>query len=412
MSSPNDANGMFDTLTYIKGASVLRMLEQYLGAERFRDGIRRYLTVHAHGNTETSDLWDALEETSGEPVRQIMDSWIWQGGFPLVTVRAEDGRVRLDQQRFRFDGAKDDTRWLAPLLVRHGTGPGVALVEPVLVRPEGASVEHADGALAVVNAGGHGFVRVRYEAGLLERLTASLGLLSPIERYQLVDDTWAATLAGEGSAAEFCTFARTFEGETDLPVWQALLLGLGWCERVLEGPPRERFRTFVRELVRPALDGVGWEPRPDDTDVQKALRGSLFGALGTVGGDPEVLSLAREIEVESRSAGGADASLAAAAVSVLAASGGPEEFDLFASAKDDARTPQEELRYLNSLVEFRSGPLLSRALELSLDRLRAPAERAAVRRQGAHEPRRGRTRLVVRARTLGADHRASSLPRR
>ena len=363
--SPNDANGMFDTLTYIKGASVLRMLEQYLGAECFRDGIRGYLTRHTHGNTETSDLWDALEAASGEPVRQIMDTWIWQGGFPLVTARAEDGRVHLDQQRFRFDGADDDTRWLAPLLVRHGAEPGAAL-EPVLVRPEGASVEHADGEAAVVNAGGHGFVRVRYDAGLLERLTTSLADLSPIERYQLVDDAWAATLAGEASAGEFCTFARAFEGETDLPVWQALVLGLGWCERVLEGRPRERFRAFVRELVRPALDRVGWEPRSGDSDVQKALRGTLFGALGTLGGDPEVLALAREIEAESRSRGGADASLAVAAVSVLAASGGPGEFDLFLMAKGAARTPQEELRYLNALADFRSAPLVSRALELSL----------------------------------------------
>ena len=363
--SPNDANGMFDTLTYIKGASVLRMLEQYLGAECFRDGIRGYLVRHTHGNTETSDLWDALEAASGEPVRQIMDTWIWQGGFPLITARAADGRVHLDQQRFRFDGAEDDKRWLAPLLVRHGAEPGADL-EPVLVGPQGASVEHRDGAGVVVNAGGHGFVRVRYEVGLLERLTASLAELSPIERYQLADDAWAATLAGEGSAAEFCTFARAFEGETDLPVWQALLLGLGWCERILHGRPRERFRAFVRELVRPALDRVGWEPRSGDTDVQKALRGTLFGALGTLGGDPEVLALAREIEAESRSTGGAAASLAAAAVSVLAAAGGPAEFDLFLSAKDIARTPQEELRYLNALVEFRSAPLLSRALELSL----------------------------------------------
>ena len=83
---PEEAQGMFDVLTYQKGAGVLRMLERYLGAERFRDGVRRYLETHRFGNTETADLWDAIEEASGEPVRDIMDSWILQGGFPLVTV--------------------------------------------------------------------------------------------------------------------------------------------------------------------------------------------------------------------------------------------------------------------------------------------------------------------------------------
>ena len=69
--SPNDASGMFDTLTYTKGGAVLRMLEQWLGRERFRDGIRRYLRAHAHANTETHDLWDAIGEETGEPVRRI-----------------------------------------------------------------------------------------------------------------------------------------------------------------------------------------------------------------------------------------------------------------------------------------------------------------------------------------------------
>ena len=52
---------MFDVLTYEKGCGVLRMLEQHIGAEVFRDGVRTYLKAHAYGNTVTSDLWDALE---------------------------------------------------------------------------------------------------------------------------------------------------------------------------------------------------------------------------------------------------------------------------------------------------------------------------------------------------------------
>ena len=84
--SPADAEGMFDVLTYEKGAAVVRMLEQYLGEEEFRAGIRKYMATHQYGNTETTDLWDAIEESAGEPVRRIMDSWILQGGHPVVSV--------------------------------------------------------------------------------------------------------------------------------------------------------------------------------------------------------------------------------------------------------------------------------------------------------------------------------------
>ncbi len=85
---PEEAEAMFDVLTYQKGGAVLRMLEQYIGPETFRKGISHYLSIHAHANTETGDLWDAIEAVSGEPVRTIMDSWIFQGGYPLISVEA------------------------------------------------------------------------------------------------------------------------------------------------------------------------------------------------------------------------------------------------------------------------------------------------------------------------------------
>jgi puromycin-sensitive aminopeptidase len=364
---------MFDTLTYTKGASVLRMLERYLGAERFREGIRRYLADHAHGNTETSDLWDGIEAVTGEPVGRIMDTWIWQGGFPLVSASSRDGSLRLEQGRFRFDGVPDESRWEVPLLVRHGSARD-GTVEPVLVGDGGATIALRDDAPAVVNAGGHAFVRVRYAPELRDRLAGSLSDLTAVERYQLVDDAWAATVAGVLTGPEFCDLVRAFSDETDLPVWQAILLGLAWCERVLDGAPRERFRSFVRGQVRPALDRVGWEAREDDPDLTKALRGALFSGLGALGGDPEVLALAREIELEARS-GAADPSLATAALSVIASVGGPEEFDAFLAARKAAPTPQEELRYLVALPEFRDPALLGRALRL--------AETDAVRPQNA-----------------------------
>ena len=115
---PEEAEGMFDVLTYQKGGSVLRMLEQFLGPDVFREGIHDYLTTHRHGNTETSDLWDALERASGRAVRTIMDTWINQGGYPLVRV-AEDGA--LTQEPFSYQsepGGSIGSDWLVPVLTR------------------------------------------------------------------------------------------------------------------------------------------------------------------------------------------------------------------------------------------------------------------------------------------------------
>ncbi|MHB8295304.1 MAG: M1 family metallopeptidase, partial [Acidimicrobiales bacterium] len=89
---PEDADAMFDVLTYQKGASVLRMLQRYLGEERFQAGVRHYLELHQYGNAETTDLWDAIEEAAGQPVRALMDTWVFQGGYPVITAAlAHDG---------------------------------------------------------------------------------------------------------------------------------------------------------------------------------------------------------------------------------------------------------------------------------------------------------------------------------
>ena len=103
--SPDDAEGMFDMLTYEKGGSVLRMLELYLGQDVFRDGIRHYLKDHAYANTVTTDLWNALEAVSGEPVAKTMDTWILQGRPPRRHRRGRDdqpGAVQLHAEDARL----------------------------------------------------------------------------------------------------------------------------------------------------------------------------------------------------------------------------------------------------------------------------------------------------------------------
>jgi puromycin-sensitive aminopeptidase len=361
--SPDDTSGMFDVLTYQKGAAILRMLERYLGAERFRDGIRTYLKQHEYGNTETHDLWDAIEETTGEPVRRIMDQWIWQGGYPILTVSPDSGGVGIRQQRFLADGATDDTVWDVPLRVRVLDGDE----RSVLVGPEGTMAPCAPEAAIVGNAGASSFVRVHYDDRLLDRLTARLGDLSPLERYGLVDDLWAAVASGAAQASDYVRFAERFAEEDDLAVWQALLQGLGWCDRFVEGETRERFRTFVRRLVAPALDRLGWEARDGDPDRDRALRGTLLQGLGVLGADPNAAAMAREFEGEARVGKPVDPALVAASISVVARDGGPDDYELFTDMSTEAPTPQEQLRYLMALPLFPGAAQLDRTLAAALD---------------------------------------------
>jgi puromycin-sensitive aminopeptidase len=367
--SPDDANGMFDTLTYLKGGAILRMLEQYLGADRFRDGIRRYLRKHAYGNTETHDLWDALEEETGEPVRRIMDTWIWQGGYPLISVTiADDGTLRFSQRRYSPSRPDDDTKWAVPLSVRQVAPDGSERTDAILVEADGASLPMlAPDAIVVANAGGISFVRVWYDEVLAGRLAGSaVRALSPLERYSLVDDAWAAVVDGSTTASTFCRFVEGFVEETELPVWQLILTGLSWCDRFLEDEPRDRFRDYVRRLLRPAIDRLGWEASSDEADLVRALRGTLAQALAVLGDDPEAKGQMRELEGEARSGGDVDAHLASAAVQVVATNGDSDDFARYWQMVHDGVTPQEQLRYLYALARFRDPDLFDSLLASTL----------------------------------------------
>ena len=129
---PKEAEGMFDLLTYEKGCGVLRMLEQHIGPDVFRDGVRTYLKAHAYANTVTTDLWDALEDASGAPVRDVMNTFILQGGHPLVSLDGDE----LHQQPFAYGPVPAGTESaIGTVLERPGRRAGPAATTTSRARP-------------------------------------------------------------------------------------------------------------------------------------------------------------------------------------------------------------------------------------------------------------------------------------
>jgi puromycin-sensitive aminopeptidase len=373
VQSPEDASGMFDTLTYTKGGAVLRMLERWLGADRFRDGIRRYLREHAYGNTETTDLWDALEAETGEPVRRIMDAWIFQGGYPSITLTREGDALRLRQRRFA-PGVLDESRaWPVPLVVRQVHGDRTRS-DRVLVERGGLELPllHPD-ALVVGNADAVSFVRTWYGPDLLARLRAgALEHLSTTERLQLVDDAWAAVVAGSAPVAGYLDLVRELGDEPELPVWRSIVAGLRWCERFAGGQAREGLRAFVRELLGPTISRLGWEPRDGEAEPLRALRGLAIAALGVVGADPETIARSHELEAEYAPGSGIDPAVAAAAIVVVASTGDRADYERYRERSRSMPTPQEQERYLYALARFEDDELAERTLAATLtDEIRA-----------------------------------------
>jgi puromycin-sensitive aminopeptidase len=379
--SPADAEGMFDLLTYEKGAAVVRMLEQYLGEDRFRDGIRRYLAEHAYGNTETHDLWDALEAATGEPVRRMMDTWIFQGGHPVVTVEGE----KVSQKRFRYldDGDGGATRWDVPLRVRAGEAEVRALLDE-----QTSTLEMPVGEVETANVDGTGFYRVRLGDDRLAQIAHDgPGGLSAIERYGLVDDTWALVLAGSVTATTYLRLLHGFREEDDLSVWQRIVGTLDSLERATGQADKAAFRAFTRSLLEPMRARLGDEPRPGEPERTAQLRGALLAAAGVLGHDASVISRCRALADTATG----DPALVTAAIDVTAAHGTAEDHARFVDRMQHAASPQEEERYRYALADFPGEPEMRRTLESTLDGTIRTQDAPFIVRRALRNPSQGPT---------------------
>ena len=362
VEAPADCDGMFDVLTYQKGGSLLRMLEQYLSPERFQQGVSHYLSKHEYANTETGDLWDAIEEANpGTPVRALMDSWIWQAGYPLISARLDGTEVVLSQQRFAYGETDDATLFVVPVHLRIDGVESKVLIEGFDLR---VALPSADSAV-VVNSGGHGYMRVAYDASLRGRIIRQLDELTTVDRYNLIDDAWNEVVAGRLDAIDFVEFVESFGGSRELAVWQAIAIGLRRVGRLLEGPAYDAFQQRVAAMVAPVVDDVGWVPVADEGDLIAELRGLLVGMLAVLGNDADAVAQCRAILKAYDSGESTDPELVSAAIKAVAANGTHADYDAFLAKFRNPATPQEQLRYLYALAEFPEAAQIERSVALA-----------------------------------------------
>ena len=354
--SPDEANAMFDVLTYQKGSSVLRMLEQYLGEEAFRSGVTRYLKKHAYGNTDTPDLWAALEEASGEPVGKIMDTWILQGGYPRISVECDGDNFRLNQEHFRLIGDGDGS-WQVPVLYSSSDGSG-----KIIVGDEPVSISAASD--LVVNAGGEGFFRVAYEPELLAGIVDKLPDLGPIERYSVISDAFAAVLKGDVDAASYLSLVSGLKDEDEVDVWAVALSGVSELDRVVSSDDRPAMQAFVRSLVSGKANELGWTVGDDESDRTRQMRGLLLRVLGNLGADRDTVETAKAMY---DSEGPVDAEIADAALMIVASNDDGGRFEEFIEKSTNASNPQHTVKYLRAATQIANPETAKRLFHMCLD---------------------------------------------
>ncbi len=268
VTRPEEIGQIFDEISYGKGASVLRMLEGYLGPERFRSGVTEYLNRYRYGNARTEDLWAALERASGEPVGKIVGPWTDRAGFPVVSATLGERGLELVQQQFLLHGRTEAPPWPIPLQLEvDGTRSKLLFDTRELTVPVLSS------ATVVLNPEALGFYRVRYDRTLFDRLVGVLPGRPPLERWVVLNDLAAFLEMGEVSWDDYARVVSLLGATPDRLVVEELTHKLGtWA---LAFPGSSAVQGLARRFLAEQFARVGVRRRPDERPDDGVLRESI-----------------------------------------------------------------------------------------------------------------------------------------
>ena len=380
VKNPAEVSQLFDAISYSKGASVIRMLEQFLGPETFRQGLNRYLSNNMYANARTQDLWSALEEESGQPVTSIMDSWVKQMGYPVLQVDSERAEEHLElsisQERFVYDrplgpgsaedGGSGPEVWQVPVTVNSG---GEASAATVMEGQETRLEMPAVGGWFKVNTGQTGFYRVNYSNDDWQRLVPAVSSLelSATDRLGVQNDAYALSKAGLLPISQFLELARAYVNETDASVWGDLASNLRDIEQLIAGEPvHPAYQEFARGLFGPAARRAGWEPRPGDGHLDALLRTTVLGQAGSYE-DREVLQeAAGQFQRYLSDHDSVHPDLRGVVCSLAAQAGDRSTYDQLWELEGQASLQEEKIRLLLALTRFQDTGLLNETLERAL----------------------------------------------
>ncbi|XP_037947541.1 puromycin-sensitive aminopeptidase [Teleopsis dalmanni] len=288
---PSEIDEIFDEISYNKGASVIRMLHDYIGESDFRKGMNIYLTRHQYKNTCTEDLWAALQEASSVPVAEVMSTWSKLQGFPVVSVDAiqkDDNKMvlKLSQSKFTADGSKpvEDYTWVIPITVSTSKHPDKIAKTFLLNKKEMEVVLDDVGPndWIKINPGTVGYYRTRYSKEMLEKLIPAVSNmeLPPLDRLGLIDDMFAMCQAGQTSTAEVLKLIDSYRNETNYTVWTAITNSLSNLYILISHTElMDYFNIYGEKLYRPVADRLGWEAREGESHLDTLLRSLVLSRL-------------------------------------------------------------------------------------------------------------------------------------
>jgi len=375
-NTPEEIEHLFDEIAYQKAGAVLKMMEQYVGHDQFREGVRLYIKNHAYGNATSADFWNAETQATKKPVDKLMEPFINQPGVPMVSVnsRCAGSKTQLDfrQQRFYSDykllEKPSAEVWPIPICVKAPDGTGATACE-VLDQPQKNTRQNGCPAWQFLNTNAAGYYRSSYSPEEIAALEPNVEkALNPAERLSLLSDQWTMTQVGRSRISDYLGLVDAMRNDRNRIVWSQIYDSL-WDvqDYLVTTAQQDQFRAWVRGLAGPVAQELGWQPKPGEDDNTKSLRSVVYMILGIQAEDRSALDQADKLARQYlQSPDAVDGSMAFTVLKLAARNGSPDLYELYLAAMEKPRSPQEYLDLLRSLSFFPQPELAQRTLQFAL----------------------------------------------
>ncbi len=365
VKSPADVRQIFDEISYNKGGCVLMMLENFIGDDNFRKGLHSYLKKHEYANATTEDLWNSLGSISRQPVRQMMNTWVRQVGYPVIEAKIKDSKLKLSQSRFLLEnnGKAKQGNWIIPLSVRTGDKVTTKLMKGPITIPYKED-------WFKINDGQKGFYRVKYDKDALDSLARQVEekTISNVDRWSIHHDLFALCISNQISFREYLDFVRHYEDEDDYVVLSDIIASLNFFYTISS---KEKFwdeiKEFNLDFFNKVFAKLGWDPVNGEKSTSSLLRSQVISSLGRLE-DQDIVTEAKSRFTNLLKTGKLNPDLRGPVYSIIAWTGDSSTYQKMLRLYHKAPTQEEMVRLLSSLANFQDKKLLSKTLLFTLSK--------------------------------------------